>query len=154
MTTMLTASTSPVLLEVPPSPSNVVTPPETNTTHWVAVDGGLFKECPEDSAIDVWMKSLKVKPGKGITKKRHKPCKTISKKVSALSLEIIPAKKDRSEDHPMLNNLVYVIWPEKEGPTRFYGTVIKYDSTRAKSLYVHYDDGEKWWEPEEDVHYG
>jgi len=149
-------ASSHLLMEVPPSPSNVVGPPETNMIqHWVAVDGGRFKECPEHAALDVWMKSIK-KPSKCITRKSsRKPVKTIAKysppSLETMPLEVIPRKKDRSESHPMLNQRVYVLWPEEEGPTRFYGKVIKYDSSRAKQMYVQYDDGEKWWEPEDDV---
>lgn len=40
------------LIAVPSSPSNVVVPPETEE-HWVAVDGGDFRKCTEESAYMV-----------------------------------------------------------------------------------------------------
>ena len=63
--------------------------------------------------------------------------------------ETIPAKKLRFEPHPLLQKRVAVLWEEIDGPTYFYGTVTKYDSSRGGApFFVKYEDGEAQWEPE------
>lgn len=153
---VLSGVLSGVLMEVAPSEEHVAPPPEGTMGHWVAVDGGGFEECPEDVASDVWKKSVArnhavLQPCKTIVKRRHRARKG-GKGSRKEELEVMPRAKDRSERHRMVSKRVYVVWPELQGPTRFYGTVVKYDSFRDSSLRVHYDDGDKRWEPAADVH--
>ena len=66
---MIRPQTTSVLSEVPPSPSNVSKPHETESEHWVAVAGGLFEACDEGYAFEVWNRSHKQAKPKAIAKK-------------------------------------------------------------------------------------
>jgi hypothetical protein len=71
--------------------------------------------------------------------------KTIAKKPKARTSvrrganpEKIP-KKDRREHYELLWQRVYVIWDAVQGPTCYYGTVVKFDSNRKGApFYVVY----------------
>ena len=128
-----------VLMEVPPSPSNVALPVEAEE-HWVAVCGGSFTRSDTDGLVS-HVKATGAR--KTILKK---PKARTSVRRAYMIPEKIP-KKDRREHHELLGQRVYVIWDEVNGPTRYYGTVVKFDSNRKGApFYVVYYDGEEQWE--------
>eukprot|EP00966_Prymnesium_polylepis_P336018 7391349-Prymnesium_polylepis.1 len=111
-----------VLMEVPPSPSNVALPVEADE-HWVAVCGGFFTRPDTDGLIS----HVKTSGARKTILKKPKARNSVRRAYTIP--EKIP-KKDRREHHELLGKRVYVIWDEVQGPTRYYGTVVKFDSDR------------------------
>jgi hypothetical protein len=167
---------SPLLEEVPPSPGNC-SPPREAVENWDALDCGGFRLCTEEGARKDTMKTLSlteqrhaniVRNNKRLAelglsnsacekasarKHRRMPrykARTTSIRPPMRRAEVIPAKKMRTETHPLLWKRIYVIWNEVE---KYFGEVTKFDSDRINGspFFIKYEDGDEQWEREADL---